>query len=162
MGEERKSRRKGKVRGWGLGGNDWRHMLALKQDRVRQRGGRSRTRKKREGQWDMKTKRKTERKNCREMRLIAALGHVTVALFIIPSPLLITPTLHLVFLEYKMGCHLSWNIVVHYLCKIFECSGLCSFWKILVQHVVHGCISKVMVLNSYARLFPVSQWVWPC
>ena len=34
--------------GWGLGGNDWRHMLALKQDRVRQRGGRCRT--KREGQ----------------------------------------------------------------------------------------------------------------
>lgn len=28
---------------WGLGENDWRHMLALKSDRVRQRGGRCRT-----------------------------------------------------------------------------------------------------------------------
>lgn len=35
--------RKEKGTGWGLGGNDWRHMLALKQDRVRQRGGRCRT-----------------------------------------------------------------------------------------------------------------------
>lgn len=47
-GRERKSGRKEKAGGWGLGGNDWRHMLALKQDRVRQRGGRCRT--KREGQ----------------------------------------------------------------------------------------------------------------
>lgn len=30
------------VGGWRLGGNDWRHMLALEQDRVRQRGGRRR------------------------------------------------------------------------------------------------------------------------
>lgn len=40
-------------------------MLALKQDRVRQRGGRCRT--KREGQQDMKTKRETERRACGEM-----------------------------------------------------------------------------------------------
>lgn len=130
-------------RGGGLGGNDWRHMLALKQDRVRQRGGRCRT--KREGHWDMKTKRETERRGCWETRLIAALGHVTEALFIVSQPRRYSPGIFRMLVVMEIGKNVK--------CTVWACRILNS------NRVYSACVLKAntaTVSDSWVTLFPIS------
>lgn len=118
-------------------------MLALKQDRVRQRGGRCRT--KREGHWDMKTKRETERRGCWEMRLIAALGHVTEALFIVSQPPRYSPGIFRMLVVMEIGKNVK--------CTVWACRILNS------NRVYSACVLKAntaMVSDSWVTLFPIS------